>query len=105
MMKYLLPALLALSACAQPPGAIAPVPMGNTYDHVTCAHARKLLAEEQPKLADLTHKQTGAMIGDAIGVALVLVPTSTVMGGNVAGELGASKGRVEALQGRLLSCP
>jgi hypothetical protein len=96
--------LLALAACAQSPSAIAPVSMGGAYDKISCTQAKTMLAAEQPKLAELTAKQKDAVVGDAIGVFLVLVPVSTLTGSNVAGDLGASKGKVEALQTRLLSC-
>ena len=46
----------------------------------------------------------GAVTGDAVGVFLVGVPISSVTGGNKEGQIAASKGKVDALQARLLTC-
>lgn len=56
------------------------------------------------KLASLEQKQNGAATGDAIGVFLLMVPVSKLTGGDVAGELGASKGKVLALEQRVSRC-
>lgn len=95
---------LALSACAKGPDAIAPVPMGNAFQSLTCAEAQTALNGERATLSSLEARQRSAAAGDAIGVFLILVPLSSVAGYDVAGELGASKGRVIAYENRLATC-
>jgi hypothetical protein len=97
-------ASLALVACAQPPSAIAPVPMTGLYDGLTCAAAQGALAQERQTLATLEQRQSNAAVQDAATVFLVLVPTSSLTGTNVAGDLAVSKGKVLALEARLAGC-
>lgn len=96
--------VLALAACAQSPSAIAPVSMGNAYAGLSCPQAAYDLNVERQTLAALEGKQRGAVAGDAVGVFLIGVPVSSLTGGNVAGQIGASKGKVMALEARLASC-
>lgn len=97
-------AALALSACAQSPGAIAPVSMAGAYDHLSCRSARGQLAEERQALAALETAQRSAVTGDAIGVFLIGVPASSLSGGDRAGDIAVSKGRVIALENRVTRC-
>jgi hypothetical protein len=97
-------ASLALSACAQTPGAIAPVPMTGLYDGLTCAAAQGALAQERQTLAALEQRQNAAVWQDAATVVIALVPTSSLTGTNVAGDLAVSKGKVQALEARLAGC-
>lgn len=96
--------MLALTACAQSPNSIAPVSMGNAFATVSCAQALHDLNAERQALVAFESKQRGAVAGDAIGVFLIGVPVSSLTGGNVAGQIGASKGKVMALEARLASC-
>ncbi|MFK7764935.1 MAG: hypothetical protein AB8B62_16855 [Roseobacter sp.] len=95
---------LVLSACAKSPDAIAPVSMGNAFASVSCTQARGQLLQEQQTLLALEKKQRNAQVGDAIGVFLLLVPVSSVAGNDVEGKLATSKGKVLALEHRLLTC-
>lgn len=98
-------ALLPLvAACAKGPDSIAPVSMGNAYAGVACETVSRELATERLTLEALESKQRGAVAGDAFGVFLVGVPISSLTGGDVAGEIGASKGKVLALEGRARAC-
>lgn len=97
-------AALLTSACAQSPGAIQPVSMGNVYDRTSCNEASGLLMSERSKLDALSQKQKSAVAGDALGVFLIGVPVSSLTGGDVAGEIATSKGKIVALEGRLASC-
>lgn len=97
-------ATLSLAACAKSPGSIAPVSMGNAFAGVTCQQASTQLSAERQALAALEGKQRGAVVGDAIGVFLIAVPVSSLTGGNVEGQIGASKGKALALEARLASC-
>lgn len=42
---------LSLSACAQGPDAIAPIPMGNAYATADCRHVADSLSRERAALA------------------------------------------------------
>lgn len=99
-----LTALALLAACAQSPNAIAPTSMGNAYANVTCSKARALFTEEQTRLAALSSKQKSAVAGDAIGVFLIGVPVSSLAGGDNAGAIATSKGKIVALEARLATC-
>ena len=97
-------AAATLAACAQSPDAIAPASMGNAYAGVTCNDAAAMLQQEQANLATLSSKQRSAATGDAIGVFLIGVPVSSLTGGDVAGHIATSKGKVMALEARLAGC-
>jgi len=105
MKHYLaLAALPLIAACAQSPSSIQPVSYGNAFAAVACNQARADLVNERQVLAALESKQKGAVAGDAIGVFLIGVPVSSLTGGDVAGSIAASKGKVLALEARLASC-
>ncbi len=93
-----------LSACAKGPEAIVPVSMGNAFVAMPCTQAEKHLVDERATLTALEQKQRNTQVGDAIGVFLVLVPLSSVTGNDVEGEIATSKGKVIALEQRLLTC-
>ena len=98
-------ALIAVTAaCAPRPDAIAPVSMGNAYAAYDCRAAAADLAAERQKLTGLEQAQRNAATGDAIGVFLIGVPTSSLTGGNKAGDIGASKGKIIALEARVSNC-
>lgn len=97
-------ACAALAACAARPDAIAATPMTGAYDGTSCSNARALLATEQARLAALSAQQVQAANGDALGVLLLGIPVSSATGGDKAGEIAASKGKINALQARLASC-
>ena len=71
---------------------------------VPCADARAQLAQERQTLAALEAKQRSAAAGDAVGVFLIGVPVSSLTGNDVSGQIGASKGKVLALESRVMSC-
>lgn len=100
-------ALLActtLAACAAQPDAIAPASMAGAYDGTSCSNARALLATEQTRLDALSAQQRQAANGDTLGVLLLGIPVSSATGGDKAGEIAASKGKINALQARLAGC-
>lgn len=105
-MKRILPlaVLPLIAACAQSPNAIAPVSMAGAFDATPCQQAADMLAAERQTLAALESKQRSAVTGDAIGVFLIGVPVSSLSGGDVAGHIGASKGKVMALEARVAGC-
>lgn len=96
--------LAALSACAQAPGAIQPTSMGNAFAEMSCQDAATMLNAENANLVALTEQQNNARAGDAIGVFLVLIPVGSLTGGDVAGDIAATKGKIQALEARLATC-
>lgn len=96
--------LPVIAACAPRPDAIAPVSMGNAFAAHDCRAAAADLTAERQRLAGLEQAQRNAATGDAIGVFLIGVPTSSLTGGNKAGEIGSSKGKIIALEARVASC-
>jgi len=80
------------------------VSMSGAYSNVSCSKARSLLATEQQTLSVLTDAQNGAVAGDAIGVLLIGVPVSSLSGGDKAGDIATSKGKIVALEARLTRC-
>lgn len=106
-MKFSLPLALLpfVAACAQQPSSIQPVSYGNAFAAMPCNQAAADLNVERQTLASLESKQKGAVAGDAIGVFLIGVPVSSLTGGDVAGQIAASKGKVLSLEARTASCP
>lgn len=96
--------IASAAACTPRADAVSPVSMTGAYDRLSCSNASAQLASERVNMAALERKQNGAATGDAIGVFLILVPVSKLTGGDVAGELATSKGKVLALEQRVASC-
>lgn len=97
-------AALTLAACTPRPDSIAAVPMGAAFASLSCVDARNHLMVERSNLETLSTAQNRAATGDAIGVFLIGVPVSNLTGGNKSGDIGAAKGKIIALEQRLLSC-
>ena len=105
MRRYLALAILPMiAACAASPDSIAPIPMGAAFASYDCRLASTDLAAERQNLTALEGKQRGAVAGDALGVFLIGVPVSSLTGNNKAGDIGAAKGKVLALEARVASC-
>lgn len=96
--------LASVAACAKGPDAIAPVSMHGAFAAVPCTDARAQLMQERQTLAALEAKQRSAAAGDAVGVFLIGVPVSSLTGNDVSGQIGATKGKVVALESRVMSC-
>lgn len=100
-----LAAAAALAACAQSPGSIPPAAMPDgSYAHLTCGEAAQEHKVVTDQLSALEGKQRGAVAGDAIGVLLIGVPVSSLVGGDQEGNIAVAKGRVLALEARLGGC-
>lgn len=94
-----------LAACAQRPDAIAPAAMPDRmYSGTSCAAARTEFAQVGDRLAALEKQQNAAATGDALGVFLIGVPTSSLTGGDKAGQIAVEKGKRLALEARLREC-
>ncbi len=106
-MKKICAALCGLSivsACAQQPASIAPVSMGDTYSNVSCSKAAELYKQEAAKVPSLVAAQKQAVTGDALGVFLIGVPMSSLTGGDLEGEIAATKGKLISLAAKLETC-
>lgn len=97
-------AALAVSACAKRPDAIAPVSMGNAFSSVSCNQAQTMLNTERASLVTFSAAQNTAANNDALGVFLIGVPMGSVSGGDNEGNIAASKGKILALENRLVTC-
>ncbi len=97
-------ATIIVSACAQSPSSIAPVSMGDAYSGVDCTKVRNDIIAERERLAALSAKQQGAVVGDAVGVFLIGVPVSSLTGNDQEGHIATSKGKINAMEARLLRC-
>lgn len=101
----LVAAALTITACAPRADSVAPVSMpANMFAHLDCKQARAERGGLAAEVQALSQAQNNAATGDAIGVFLIGVPASSVFGGDKAGNLGASKGKLMALDARLMSC-
>jgi hypothetical protein len=92
-------ALAALSSCAKRPDAIVPVdiPM-SAYSNESCPSLAQELIKEQQNLAAVSKAQNSAATGDAFGVFLIGVPTSSAFGGDKEGQVAVAKGKVQTIQ-------
>ncbi|QHJ87247.1 hypothetical protein EYZ66_02565 [Aequoribacter fuscus] len=89
-----------VAGCANRASSIAPVAVpSSNYAGLSCADTRTMLAQKQAIMISLVKKQNNAATGDAVGVALVLLPVGSLFGSDVEGELAQAKGEVMALQG------
>lgn len=101
----LIASLLALSACAERPDAIAATPMpAGMYSHLSCSKARAEREQVQTTLNAMTAAQDKAATGDAIGVFLLGVPWSSLSGKDKAGQIATEKGKLLAIDARLATC-
>lgn len=90
---------VALTACASRPDSIAPSNVSaSEYEGMSCTDTTSLLAEKRDLLRQSEAQQNRAATGDAIGVFLVLLPVSTVFGGDNEGLVAQYKGEVLALE-------
>jgi hypothetical protein len=98
-------AALVLSACAPGPNAVAPAAMpAGLYDNLTCAQARAERVASAKREAALTDRQRSAATGDAVGVLLIGLPVSSMTGDDVQDQLATERGRLIALDARLMRC-
>jgi hypothetical protein len=100
----MLAVLLAATSCAKRPDAIVPVdiPMA-AYTGSSCPSLARELVKEQENLAAISKVQNDAATGDAVGVFLIGVPTSSTFGGDKEGQVAVAKGKVQAIQNAMRS--
>jgi hypothetical protein len=109
-MKHLktLTALVLLplvSACAPGPNAVTPYSVGtDLYSGMSCSDINDELRVKNAEVAALSSKQKAAATGDALGVFFILLPVSSLTGGDVQGELAQAKGEQIALESASRHC-
>jgi hypothetical protein len=100
-MKYLIAtvALAALvSGCAKRPESIAPAYVSALpYQNLSCSQLAEEMARVNAAYTVAAQQQNDAATGDAWGVFLIGMPTSTLSGANVAAQVASLKGQQEAL--------
>lgn len=95
---------LALVNCASRASSVAPVSVpAADYAGLSCTEARGLLAEKREQENALSRQQNRAATADAVGTFLVLLPVSSLFGGDKEGELAEVKGEVNALERKITS--
>lgn len=97
-------ALLSLAGCAKAPSAIGPAYVSEVpYHSYTC----KQLGEESQRLdaalSVASQQQENARTGDAWGVFLIGLPTSSMSGDNIAPQIASLKGQQVAVQKTMIS--
>ncbi len=73
------------------------------YTNSGCDVVARDLVKEKENLAALSKQQNSAANGDAFGVFLIGVPTSSVFGGDKEGLVATSKGKINAMESALRS--
>lgn len=89
---------LCVQGCATRASSVTPVAIAAAdYANLPCAEAQRQLVATRERVATLSDRQNQAAAMDAVGVFLVLLPVSSLFGGNVTGELAQAKGEEAAL--------
>lgn len=106
-MKYLLllsSAALLLSGCAKSPESIAPSYVSEVpYQTYTCRQLGEERARLEAAYTTTAKAQEDARTGDAWGVFLIGMPTSSLSGGNVAAEVASLKGQMVAVDKSIIT--
>lgn len=97
-------AITTLAACAKAPESIAPSYVSEVpYQNYTCTQ----LGQEKQRLemayATASKAQNDARTGDAWGVFLLGLPTSSLSGGNIAPEIASLKGQMVAVDKTIIA--
>ncbi len=97
--KCALLALAALAAgCAKPPSSIAPVAVSTSnYDAYSCPQLSAAISNNARELAESERRQRNAVAGDAVGVALILIPPSAFTG-DASADVALNKGEDLAMR-------
>jgi hypothetical protein len=98
MKKLFCIAAIALAACSPKPGDVKPsfVDEGR-FAGLSCQQVQSRRIIVRQNVEALSKAQRNARRGDVIGVILTGIPVVRVSGGNVAKDLAAAKGELEAL--------
>lgn len=90
---------IGVAGCAKAPSSIAPAYVSEVpYHSYTCEQLGQELQRLDAAYAVAAQAQEDARTGDAWGVFLIGVPTSSLSGGNIAPEIASLKGQQVAVQ-------
>ena len=97
-------AVLILSGCAKAPESIAPSYVSEVpYQSYTCLQLGQERARLEQAYTVTAKAQNDARTGDAWGVFLIGMPTSSLSGGNVASEVASLKGQMTAVDKTIIT--
>jgi len=90
---------LALGACAQSPGTIAPTPVNEArYAGFTCADLGDEMARLNRRVALLSAEQDTKRVNDAVGWTRFLGPAGSVGSRDIRSSIALGKGEMEAVE-------
>lgn len=93
-----------LVGCAKAPESIAPSYVSEIpYQSYTCQQLGQEKARLEQAYAVTAKAQNDARTGDAWGVFLIGMPTSSLSGGNVAAEVASLKGQMTAVDKTIIT--
>ncbi len=96
--------LVALAACAKSPDEIAAIQVaGDPYSQYSCQQLKQERLNVAQQLEVASAQQENAAAGDAMGVFLLGLPLSSMSGGDKEALIGVAKGRIQALDRRLVA--
>jgi len=97
-------AVVSLGACAKAPESIAPSYVSEVpYQGYTCEQLGQERARLEQAYTTTAQAQNDARTGDAWGVFLIGMPTSSLSGGNVAAEVASVKGQMTAVDKTIIA--
>ncbi|SEQ38155.1 hypothetical protein SAMN05428969_2841 [Devosia sp. YR412] len=97
-------AITMLVACAKAPESIAPSYVSEIpYQSYSCAQLGQEKARLEQAYTVTAKAQNDARTGDAWGVFLIGMPTSSLSGGNVAAEVASLKGQMVAVDKSIIT--
>lgn len=100
-MRFIIAAVALTSlvaGCAKRPESIAPAYVSNLpYQNLSCSQIAEEMARVNAAYTLAAQQQNDAATGDAWGVFLIGMPTSTLSGSNVAAQVASLKGQQTAL--------
>ncbi|KFL31489.1 hypothetical protein JP75_08095 [Devosia riboflavina] len=94
----------SLAACAKAPESIAPSYVSEVqYQSYSCTQLGQEKGRLEQAYAVTAKAQNDARTGDAWGVFLIGMPTSSLSGGNVAAEVASLKGQMVAVDKTIIA--
>jgi len=91
-------AVIVVAGCAKRPETIAPAYVSTLpYQNLSCSQLAEEMARVNAAYTNAAQAQNDAATGDAWGVFLLGMPTSTLSGANVAAQVASLKGQQDAL--------
>src|SRR5262249_29165260 len=88
-----------IGGCAKSPGSIQPAYMSPVaYAGLSCNQLKKEAARVQHALTEASMQQEETSDNDAAGILLIGMPVASFSGENIATQIAALKGEIEAVQ-------